>query len=599
MSGGRTKAAAALALVASMATVAHADSVPLGSTPVPVTITVQAQVATTGTRLHFRVQVPAAGRRATTLVFARSWGGATGLEQGVRNLSAASPGARLVDLPGGRGGDDDNPVFYRIEHPPTGDLAYTYEIVEFGEPRLDDRRFFQPILRPDYAQAFGYGVLLLPVWAANQKMLVRWHFDLPAGWAVATSFGAEPAQAQARQVRWPPQRVDQSMLRHSVIALGDFRLRSVRIEGQSLWVALRGSHPFSDGEFLGRTAALVRAQREFFGDHDFAHYLVTLIPNDFERGRASGTQVYNAFAMNVSRDFTVPSAPFEILVAHEGLHTWIPIRFGGMDSSPDARDQALRYWFSEGFTNFLMHRMLVQTGQWSVEDYARNLNGVIRKYESSEARERDNAVVRELFFTDRAVGDLPYQRGELLALHWDAQLRSRGTSLAALLKALVLPTRDRGAHGEAALATDRLLVALRPALGDAPRGDVEQIVERGAPIPYRDALLGPCFTMQPAVYARYELGFDFEATLKDRRVTGVVPNGAAAGAGLREGDAIRRAFIDHGDIDRDVTMQIERDGQVVDLAWRPVSREHVQAARFAPRPQAETDPACRAWMALQ
>jgi predicted metalloprotease with PDZ domain len=402
-----------------------------------------------------------------------------------------------------------------------------------------------------------------------------------------------------RSVGWAPQQVRFGVLAHSVHALGDFRLQRVDIEGRPLWIALRGRHRFADADFVERSAALVRAQRAFFGEYDFRHYLITLMPNGLAQGSTGGTQIFNAFAMHVPADFEVPGPRFDHLIAHENLHTWVPSRFGAMDSAPDVNDEPLRYWFSEGFTNFLTHRLLVKAGQWSLDDYARTLNTMIRQFETSDARERDNRAVLALFFKDRAIGELPYQRGELLALHWDAQLRERGSSLAKVLRSLVLPRPSGVDRPPQALATERLFAALEPLLGSQPRADVAALVDAAGPIPYRDTLLGPCFTMQPAEFRRFELGFDVAASIKARRLAGLVPGSAAAAAGLREGDVLKGWSIYGGDTERDALLQVERDGKVVDVSWRPVAATTVAGTRFEPRPQAETDPACRQWVSLK
>lgn len=615
MRTGAQRACAAVALVLAIAGTAVAQpaaphagpaacaGLATTASPQALSITVEPRPDEIPPRLVVTVRTPAAGRSVTPVMLPQGWAGAAGFGQGVRNLRVVSPGARLLDAEpiACRADGGDGATAQRIAHPRSGELVYRYDLVEYGDPLLtDSRRFYQPLVRPDYAFFFGYGAWLLPRWNDDQQVQVQWTFaHLPAGWSVATSFDAEPAQPRMRSVAWAPQRVPVGALWHSVHALGDFRLQRVDIAGHPLWIALRGRHRFADADFVERSAALVRAQRAFFGEHDFQHYLITLMPNGLAQGSTGGTQIFNAFAMHVPADFEVPGPRFDHLIAHENLHTWVPSRFGAMDSAPDRNDEPLRYWFSEGFTNFLTHRLLVKTGQWSLDDYARTLNTMIRQFETSEARERDNRAVLALFFKDRAIGELPYQRGELLALHWDAQLRERGSSLAQVLRSLVLPRPSGADRPPQALATDRLFAALEPLLGSQPRADVAALIDAAGPVPYRDTLLGPCFAMQPAQFRRFELGFDVAASIRARRLAGLVPGSAAAAAGLREGDVLKGWSIFGGDTERDALLQVERDGMVVDVRWRPVAATTVAGVRFEPRPQAGTDPACRQWMALQ
>jgi predicted metalloprotease with PDZ domain len=301
--------------------------------------------------------------------------------------------------------------------------------------------------------------------------------------------------------------------------------------------------------------------------------------------------------MHASRDFAVPGPTFDFLVGHEHLHTWIPERFGAMHGD-DADDEALHYWFSEGFTNFYTHRLLVAAGLWSLDDYAAGLNRVVREYLISPVRRADNARVRAEFFSDRAVGRLPYQRGEFLALRWHAALRTGGhAGLDAVMKGLLLPSAvARASAPGRPMATDRLLDALRPLVGRLADDDVARFVQRGETFEFDAGLLGPCFAMQVEQRAVYELGFD-RRSLDTRRLAGVDPNGPAWAAGLRDGQELAGFSVHHGEADKEAFLQLrEPDGRVRELSYRPVARETMPTPVYAARPGAPQDAACRAWL---
>lgn len=69
--------------------------------------------------------------------------------------------------------------------------------------------------------------------------------------------------------------------------------------------------------------------------------------------------------------------------------------------------------------------------------------------------------------------------------------------------------------------------------------------------------------------------------------------GRRAGAGLTAG-SVRRS-----DTARISPLPVEHDSPVMDFRWRPVAADTVAGTRWARRPQAETDPACRQWRALR
>ncbi len=545
-------------------------------------ITLRPELAGGARRIAVEIAFDARNRTRTPLGVPRAWAGAGDLGRGIRNLRAVSTDARIVTAAGETA----------IVHAARGTVRLRYELAEYGDAAIDRLRFYQPILRPDYAFFFGHGALVLPVFDAGQGIALRLAInDLPAGWRAASSFGVQTEAA--RDVVWEARDLPASQLRNGVFALGDFRLQRAEIERQAVWFAMRGTFGFSDRTFVERTAALIRAHRDFFADHAAPFMLLTLLPNDQPQGSVGGTAVYRAFAMHAAADFTVPGDAYDFVVAHEHLHTWMPGRFGAMNSAPGREDEASRYWFSEGFTNWLTHRLLLQTGQWTLDDYGRALNRVIEKYEMSPARRRDNAAVQAAFFSDQTVGELAYQRGELLALTWDAALRARGSSLAQVLRPLLLPPGP--SHERPPLATERVLDALQARLGEAPRRDVARVVEQAGAIDYREDLLGPCFVRQTATFSRWELGFDSDASFEERRVRGLVAGSAAQRAGLVEGDLLRGYSVRFNDMDSAVQLQVERNRQLVDIRYLPRSTETVPGVRYLPKPDAQQDADCAAW----
>ena len=122
----------------------------------------------------------------------------------------------------------------------------------------------------------------------------------------------------------------------------------------------------------------------------------------------------------------------------------------------------------------------------------------------------DNQQVAASFFTDPAMAELPYARGELLALRWNAALRARGhLGLDPVMRGLMLPPAQAQRQGPLSkpLITHRLLAALRPTLGETPLQDLSQFIEQGLPFELSDTTLGPCFRLAPDALAdqpRYE-----------------------------------------------------------------------------------------------
>ena len=112
---------------------------------------------------------------------------------------------------------------------------------------------------------------------------------------------------------------------------------------------------------------------------------------------------------------------------HELFHDWNPQQLGRM---PDPEQS--HYWLSEGFTDYYTYVLLRRSGLSTADEYLAHYNTLLREYHLSPARDADNdRIVRE-FWSDPNVGHLPYWRGALLAMKWDAEIRAATAGRASL-----------------------------------------------------------------------------------------------------------------------------------------------------------------------
>jgi predicted metalloprotease with PDZ domain len=543
--------------------------------------------AETPRRFEVTLRFDAGERRLTRLRLSTEWGGVSDFERGLGEVRAANSGTLVT--PGAE------PRAWDVRHPASGRVEVRYAVlndvanVDAATP-LAQRDFYRNALGASHFQVFGHGALLQPEHLGDADPIgaCLTFTGLPRDWAFASSHGQElrDGVASIRTTAAP------QALRGAVYLGGDFRVHRRTIEGRPLLVAMRGKWSFDDARFADSAAAVVAAHRRFWKDFDFPTYLISLVPNRLPRGSTGGTQVANAFAMHASNDFAVPGPAFDQIIAHEHLHTWVPRRLGTMGEG-----EAARYWFSEGFTNYLTHRLQVRAGVWRLEDYARELNRVVFQYAASPAREATNERVAKAFWTDPAMADIPYIRGELLALLWDRRLSSRGTSLDAVLRELLLDAsrvpKETAKRAED-LAVNRLRQALATQLGPVVEKDVAEHIERGRPFELGEDFLGPCFIGSMARKARFELGFD-AASFRAKKVTGLVAGSQAESAGLREGMELAGWSVDFGDAGREAKIQVREAGKVRSIDFMPAG-ERIAVREFRVRPGAMQDDACLKWM---
>lgn len=442
----------------------------------------------------------------TALRVPNEWGGQPELYRAITALEAVS-GAALRD--------GETPNQRVLTHRPGARLHVRYRIVQDyeGEPNAGAGNAYRAIVRPGYFHLIGEAAFVTPEDASEDTPLRVRARNMPRGWAYASDL--EHAGLTLNGI-WS-----------SVTVGGDFRV--LRGADRNIRVAMRGQWRFSDESFMAQVNAIVAGQRGFWSDPP-TPYLVTIIPLDSpQEGWLSigGTGLRDAFAFFATSN--AEAGQITRTLAHESLHTWIPHALG----AAPGENEALQYWFSEGFTDFYTGRLLVRQGLWTPQEFADDLNTMLRAYAFSSARTAPNARIQEAFWSDGAVQQLPYQRGRLLATVWDQRLRAQGRSLDALIHA----TRIVGASEPAHI---RFMRAAREAdVGfDA---DYAAHVEAGAFILLPEDVFAPCGRIVTFEAAPFHRGFDIEATsANDNTINGLDPASPAYAAGLRNGMVILR-----------------------------------------------------------
>jgi predicted metalloprotease with PDZ domain len=524
--------------------------------------------------------------RTTELTLTPDWGGVRDLAKSIRDFRARSTHQWVLDRA--------DPTRKTVTHLPKERITVRYRVdAALADPDnspISRRDVYTVLLGPDWFHFVGYAVFAMPEefgGATRPRMCVSLDRGTNDGWII-TSFGARQAPSITFTLRDSPER-----LRHAVYFGGSFDVRRRDVHGRAVLVARRGTWGFDMDGYADTVTRLVTVHREFWKDFNFPPFTVELLPMNQRVGNFGGTGLANAFVVYAPDDFTIPGEQLDFLFGHEHLHTWLPHRFGAM-----GEDEALRYWFSEGFTDFYARRLLVQSGDWTIDRYADALNRKIRQYLMSDARAFDNERVKADFFSDSTVGALAYQRGEFLALRWHAKLSERRIDgLDGVMRSLLLPRNvDEYAKPAPAFATARLLDKLDSVDFATARDDVERFIERGEIFTFDAATLGPCFEMRTVETTAFQLGFDRRQSVKAAVLVGVEPDGPAYAAGLRDGQPIAGFHMYEGDVTKDVFVQL-RDGEAKgsEVHYLPASRERRTIPVYTPKGDAAGDPACRAW----
>ncbi len=522
-----------------------------------------------GMRLDVELSFPGGDAGRTRLYLPSHFSGQRALYENVHNLRAASPGAALADT--------DQPDVKTVTFPPGQDVRVRYEIAPdpqgaSGQPGA----YFRPALS---AQEFhGIGTTLWAYPAQYHKTVsVSLHWTLPLGWTFCDSLGAgQTDQAFTGTL--------EQFLASAYLA-GDYRLRTLRAAGQPITLALRGKWKSSDDALASVSARIVEAEREFWDDRDFPSFLVAVVPTEpaGDGGSDAGVELTHTVLLFGDKSRALDFS-FQYVLAHELFHTW---------NADAIRTEGL-YWFSEGFTDYYARLLLLRAGLISTDEYARDVNRVLREYAQSPARSRPGDEAARGFYAGSDLSRLPYQQGMLLAARWNVQIRAATGGKSSLDDAMRDLRRTARANDAPVTAPDIAGAVSRYASQADPLGDVRRVVTGGGTLSPEPGALGPGWALRTVGVAPFEAGFDARATLDARVVSGVKPKSRAFGAGLRDGQEVLGCTAwTPGDANGRIALTVRDAEGSRDIEWTPAG-DPIPTPQFV-RAKAVSDADCRAW----
>jgi len=491
------------------------------------TYIVAATVTPESTVLHITLKFQGNAEGAEEIEFPAHWAGET--IRGVINLRAISSDTVLTDAPG------ENHKM--LHYPPNQPVVLAYDVVKDWTGPFKAPLQFHGVIMPEYIEINGDNALVHPKMEGQDPVTANFDWQkIPAAWALATSFGTSSGpddRCQSYSGKW-------TEVEDALFTAGDFRIHHFQIGKRPAVLAIRGQWTFTDEQVIADIQKVVGIVRDFWHDDNFPYFLVTLKAYDQDHGSGDGSGFTNAFWLYMSRldPFTTQLTQ----LSHESFHAWNPRRMGPRS---DADDDKVISWFHEGFTTYYADVLVYRASLMPLTAVIENINRDLRDYPKSES---------------------PYVRGRVIATWLDWQIRKNSNNKSSLDNMMF----DMVHEADKPLTNDRILQTAGRYIAPAARVELQQAVQQHALPQMSGATFGPCVQLTIDDLPRFDLGLDYVATNTAHKITGVVPDGPAYKAGLRDGQLLNgRVSVYNGHTDKPAIFTIQTDDGTKAIEYYP------------------------------
>jgi hypothetical protein len=426
-------------------------------------------------------------------------------------------------------------------------------------------------LRSDTGAFSGQGqtFLLLPKAGLAWKPSITW--DLTAmhpGAVGVSSFGLGNQTPAAAGI---------DDLGSSFFMAGDVHVYPQHPPATGFFGAWYGNPPFDLQALMASEQKLYTYYESFFHRPSTAPYGVFMRENLVNAGGGvslGNTSFVTTFGPKTDLD------QVKITLAHEMLHTFV----GSLDGGEDAA------WYAEGLAVYYARLFAMRAGQITPNQFLDDLNFTAARYYTDALIHTPNRDIAPNFWADTRIRVLPYDRGSMYFAVLDGNLRS-ATSGKQTLDTLLLEMLARRSHQPIDETSWREV--LKAHLGDKGIAQFDAMLAGAVMLPEPQGF-GPCFTRVTRPLRRYQLGFDPRVLVEHKRIVrGLIPDSAAAKAGVQDGDEITRPVpqdLLQGQQGGLLTLELLRNGKPLTVTYLPRA-ESVEAYQWV-RIAAVPDSAC-------
>jgi len=348
----------------------------------------------------------------------------------------------------------------------------------------------------------------------------------------------------------------------TMIGGGEQPYMKFSIHGRPLYVFIKGNYSIPYQDIFAAVKKIVLLQREWFVDHEFPFYTVTIQPRS---GIIAGTCVSNLFVCFVKND--ISRDQLYGIISHEMFHNWLP---GKIRIS--AENAGLKYeWFNEGIADYLSRKILFDAGLVTQEKFVEYINNDIFNIADNMHRDEDFAQIMQAAKTgkyDISYKKLSYYRGALIAFRWDVQMEKSYLKFRDFMKELYLLAKANDGN-----ITEQNLFEMGEKYKLGIAKDINEYIKKGRKIEQPISVFGK-FKLMPDSMPSFSPGFSLMETFRTRKISNVVDGSNACQAGLRNGldfIAIENSnrFANGWDLDKPIVVTVKENGVQKKISYFP------------------------------
>lgn len=440
-------------------------------------------------------------------------------------------------------------------------FTLSYQVVSQKESFMGNntRGHFHPTLFRDYAFLWGATFLLLPT---NDEIA-----ELPV------NFKATPGSYRVLYSNFDGRVKSFNDFSDLFLAAGNYRAARRIVAGRNVQFIIQGDKwKFTDEQFVDTVSKIIAAQVGYMGFYpaDKENLLVTL--NEGTPTSAGRTVVKNVISIYPDTQLPLDDPITLGLITHEHFHIW------NNDYLKDAGDKQEGYykWLSEGFTDYYSLLTLYREGIIDAKTFTAQINQTLLKYQRNPtALSATNAVLAENYWKSRDYNRLPYQKGAVIALLFDLQIRKQTNgqkNIDDFMRLLIKNAVPLKGY------TDKIVLeTLNAVTGTYNQSFYDEYVTGAKLLPIIETLSASNLLAKETPLEVFDQGFTTVSGRIERGaiVKEVAADSNAARAGLLPGDELRNYSFNSGEPQTEAEFTVRRADKAVELKYYPRRTQNI------------------------